>query len=138
MPPTATPEPAPTATPEPEPTATPEPEPAFVPHVVSQGQLSGADDFHFAEGTVLLIETEPGVYVLRLENFTVRNGPDLFVYLSPSADSIVDGSINLGGLKATDGSINYDIPPGTDIAQFSGAVIWCREFAVLFGTAPLG
>ena len=118
-----------------EPTAEPTAEP-FAPAVISSGTLAGADDFHFAEGSALLIETEPGVYLLRLEDVSVRNGPDLFVYLSPDPSGIVDGAINLGDLKATDGSFNYGVPPGTDISQFAGVVIWCRAFAVLFATAP--
>lgn len=122
-------------TPPAEPTDEPTPAP-FEPRLLASGALSGADDFHFAEGATLLIESEPGRYVLRLENVSVRNGPDLFVYLSPSADGLDDGAINLGGLKATDGSFNYEIPDGVDVSQFAGVVIWCRQFAVLFATAP--
>jgi hypothetical protein len=136
--PTLEPGPEPTATPETAPEPTPEPAPVeFTPRLVSSGPLSGADDFHFASGTALLIETEPGIYVLRLEEFSVRNGPDLFVYLAAGPDYLDDAAINLGALRATDGSINYDIPPGTDISQFQGVVIWCRAFAVFFGSAPL-
>ncbi len=127
-------EPAPE--PEPEPTVEPTLE-VFTPRLVSSGPLTGADEFHFAEGTVQLIETEPGIYVVRLESFSVRNGPDLFVYLTESPDEITDSSINLGDLRATDGSINYSVPPGTDISQYQGVVIWCRAFSVFFGSAPL-
>lgn len=130
----------PTQEPTPEPTLEPTPEPTptvFMPRLVGSGPLSGADDFHFAEGTAQLIETAPGVYVLRLEEFSVRNGPDLFVYLTAGPDEIDDSAINLGALRATDGSINYDVPPGTDISQFQSVVIWCRAFSVLFGSAPL-
>jgi hypothetical protein len=134
--PTTTPEPTATPEPPPLPEPTPTPPPPFEPHVVRSGILSGADDFHFAQGTALLIEAEPGRYVLRLEDVSVRNGPDLFVYLSPAADGIVDGAVNLGALKATDGSFNYDVPVEYDVSQFAGVVIWCRAFAVLFGTAP--
>ncbi len=110
----------------------------FEPHVVSQGEFEGADDFHFGRGTALLIESEPGVYVLRLEEFSVRNGPDLFVYLSPDPNGYTDAAINLGDLKGTDGAFNYDIPAGTDVSQYQSAIIWCKEFAVLFATATLG
>jgi hypothetical protein len=109
---------------------------SFEPAVVRSGAISGADDFHFGEGDALLIETAPNVYALRFEEFSVRNGPDLFVYLTPDSDS-VDGAINLGELKATDGAFNYEVPPGTDVAQFNYAIVWCREFAVLFASAPL-
>ncbi len=131
-----TPTPAVTDAPTPVPSDTPTP--GFEPHVVSQGQFEGADDFHFGEGTALLIESEPGVYVLRLEEFSVRNGPDLFVYLSPDPGGYDDAAIDLGQLKGTDGAFNYDIPPGIDVSQFQSAIIWCKAFAVLFASASFG
>jgi hypothetical protein len=78
-----------------------------------------------------------GRLVLRVEEFSVTNGPDLFVVLSPEADGYADGSLNLGGLKATDGNFNYAIPEGTDLAQYRSAVVWCRSFNVTFAYATL-
>ena len=106
--------------------------------LVAFGEWQGSDDFHFAEGKVLIIETEPGVYILRVEEFSVRNGPDLFVYLSRDPDGWEEeGAINLGDLKATDGAFNYEIPGDVDIEEFQSAVVWCQRFAVLFGHATL-
>ena len=121
---------------EPDPTATPDPTPLEA-LVVRQGEFKGADSFHFGEGTALLIETGPGAYTLRLEDFSVRNGPDLFVFLSPDPNGYTDDALELGTLKGTDGAFNYEIPTGTDVSQFQSAVIWCKAFAVLFATAPL-
>ncbi len=101
------------------------------------GEWQGSDDFHFARGQALLIETAPGVYILRVENFSVRNGPDLFVYLSRDPDGWEEDAVNLGALKATDGAFNYEIPSGVAIEEARSAVVWCRRFAVLFGHAPL-
>lgn len=115
---------------------TPSASPAFEPRVTHRGEVSGADDFHFGRGMALLIETDPGRRTLRFEDFSVRNGPDLFVYLAPDKDS-VDGAINLGELKATDGAFNYELPEGTDVSQYRYAIVWCKEFAVLFASAPL-
>jgi len=133
--PVDTPTPAPTDAPAA--TVAPTPEPTFGARLTHQGEFHGADDFHFGRGKALLIETGPGKYTLRFEEFSVRNGPDLFVYLSPSADGNAAGSINLGGLKATDGAFNYELPEGTDVARFKSAIVWCRQFSVLFATAPL-
>ncbi len=102
------------------------------------GEFHGADEFHFGRGTALLIETSPGTYVLRVEDFSVRNGPDLFVYLSPSAGGFGEGALNLGKLKATDGSFNYEIPAGVDVSKFASAIVWCKQFSALFAVAPLG
>ena len=76
----------------------------FMARITHRGQFRGADDFHFGRGQAQLIETAPGRYTLRFEDFSVRNGPDLFVYLSPDADGYADGAVNLGELKATDGA----------------------------------
>lgn len=105
--------------------------------VVASGQFAGADEFHFGEGLVSVVETAPEQFTLRFEEFSVLNGPDLYVYLSPSADGYAEGGVELGVLKATDGSFNYDVPAGVDPRDYGSVVIWCKAFAVLFATAPL-
>lgn len=120
------------------PTATPRPVPTtFQPAIVASGSFHGSDDFHFGRGTATIVETAPGRYRLRFADFSVRNGPDLYVYLSPSADGYADGSLELGKLKATDGAFGYDLPAGTDPADFASAVVWCKQFSHLFATASL-
>ena len=126
---TAGPTAAPTASPTPAPTA-------FRPAVIATGSFHGSDDFHFGQGTATIVETAPGRYRLRFADFSVRNGPDLYVYLSPAADGYADGSLELGRLKATDGAFGYDLPAGTDPADFASAVVWCKQFSHLFATAP--
>lgn len=114
------------------------PQPApFKSSVVSRGEWKGADEFHFARGRVLVVEVTPGRYVLRVEDFSVRNGPDLYVMLSPAAEGYRDGALELGRLRATDGSFNYEIPSGSDLTAFKSAVVWCKQFGVLFATAAL-
>jgi hypothetical protein len=106
--------------------------------VVRSGSFTGADEFHFGRGTAHLIPTATGGYVVRLEDFEVRNGPDLYVYLSPSTGGSVDDAVELGRLKADTGNQNYDVPAGVDPAGANSVVIWCKQFSVLFATAPLG
>ncbi len=117
------------------PTATPAP---FVVTTITSGEFSGTDEFHFGSGTASIIEIAPGRYHLRLEDFSVRNGPDLFVYLSPSPEGWTEDALELGTLKATDGSFGYDLPAGTDPGAFQSAVIWCKQFSHLFAVAPFG
>jgi hypothetical protein len=116
----------------PTPAATP-----LLPRTTAIGEFHGTDDFHFGRGTARIVETAPGRFTLRLTDFSVRNGPDLFVYLSPSATEYDDGALELGRLKATDGSFGYDLPPGSDPADFASAIIWCKQFSHLFAVASL-
>jgi hypothetical protein len=120
--------PAATQTAAPAPTPTP---------ITRTGTFRGADEFHFGRGTAGLIETSPGTFTVRLQDFAVRNGPDLYVYLSPSADGYAAGSIELGRLKADRGNQNYAVAAGTDVSRARSVVIWCKQFSVLFATARL-
>jgi hypothetical protein len=111
---------------------------AFMASTAYSGMFRGADDFHFGRGDALIIETEPGKYVLRFENFSVRNGPDLYVYLSedPNGKDVKE-VLNLGRLKATDGAFNYEIPAGVDVSKIKSAIVWCKQFSTLFAHATL-
>ena len=62
---------------------------------------------------------------------------DLHVYLTTEPESYGTDPLYLGALKATDGAFNYDVPAGTDVSRFKGALVWCRQFSVLFAIAPL-
>jgi len=99
--------------------------------------FAGADDFHFGRGDALLIEVTPQRHTLRFENFSVRNGPDLYVYLSDDPKGYGGTVLKLGRLRATDGAFNYDIPPGTNVTRFRSAIVWCDQFSQLFATAAL-
>jgi hypothetical protein len=105
--------------------------------VLLEGEFVGADDFHFGSGRARLIEIVPGELVLHFDGFSVQNGPDLFVYLSPDPTGWTEEAVNLGELKATDGSFSYQVPLGIDPADVGSVVIWCRAFSVLFATAAL-
>lgn len=75
----------------------------------------------------------------RFENVEITNAPDVHVYLSRETGGkwSESTSLYLGALKATNGSFNYDIPAGTDLAPYQSVVVWCRAFAVLITWADL-
>jgi hypothetical protein len=115
-------------------------EPAAAPGVLAQGTFRDGDPGHNGEGSAKIIRAPDGSLVLRFEEFSVTNGPDLFVILSTdpegSRGSARDG-LDLGGLRATDGNINYAIPSGVDVSQYRSAIIYCRQFNVVFAVATL-
>jgi hypothetical protein len=139
------PAPSPTTVPSPptqphisrEPVVTPEPTRTAVPLLALEGRFKGEDEFHFGRGRARLLETEPGRYVVRFEDFAVRNGPDLYVYLSPDPDGYARKAIELGRLRATDGSFNVPVPAGADVSNARSVVIWCKQFSVQFAVAEL-
>jgi hypothetical protein len=98
---------------------------------------------HEGTGTATIYELPNGKRVLRLENFEVLNGPDLFVWLSSapdanSAKTILDSEyVSLGRLKGNQGNQNYELPADLDLSRFNSVTIWCRQFSVNFATAPL-
>ena len=104
---------------------------------LASGEWEGADDFHFGSGGARLIEAADGSLTLTLEDFSVQNGPDLFVYVSPDANGWTEAAVNLGALKATDGTFSYEIPPEVSADDIASAVVWCKAFGVLFATASL-
>lgn len=92
-------------------------------------------------GNATLGKTSDGTVILRFENLNSANGPDLHVYLSKQASpattqQVMDG-VEVGKLKATQGTSNYELTATTDITQFKSVVIYCKSFSVVFGYANL-
>ena len=141
---------APTATPAPEPptaTAAPTailPAPTAVPAepiVLKQGQFHPVE--HEGAGSATLYQLADGQRVLRLQDFSVLNGPDLHVWLSSAADAsdtrtiLESRYVELGPLKGNQGNQNYALPDDLDLELYRSVTIWCRQFSVNFATAPL-
>ena len=100
------------------------------------GTFVGVDDgIHNAEGIAKVLPLNDGSQVLRLEEFSATNGPDLYVYLSTDIGD--SDFVSLGKLKANNGNQNYEIPDGTDLEKYNQVLIWCKPFSQLFGNAML-
>jgi hypothetical protein len=103
---------------------------------IRTGSFVGAGDgFHNAEGLAKVIPLKDGQSILRLESFKSTNGPNVHLYLA--TDKGASNFIDLGRLKANNGNQNYNIPVGTDLAKYNMALIWCKDFSVLFGSAQI-
>jgi len=89
---------------------------------------------HPASGTAMIVKADGKVY-LRYENFKTINGPDIYVYLSKDLDA--KEYISLGKVRATEGNINYEIPPEVNVSDYPYALTWCKAFGVLFNSAKL-
>lgn len=113
--------------------------PARTGTLIANGELMGVDSFHTGSGDVLLVSDPDGNVILRFQDYAVRNGPDLFIYLTPDPDGDVhaDGAVDLGEIRATQGFVNYEVPADVDPTTFRAAVIYCRAFSVTFAVAQL-
>ena len=74
-------------------------------------------------------------YMLKLENFSTSNGPDLKVYLSIASSP--SGFISLGDLKSTNGNQVYEISGTPDFTKHKFVLIHCERYNHLYGSAEL-
>ena len=88
-------------------------------------------------GTATLERVEGAGLQLRfLDDFSVSNGPDLFVYLSTES-KVNATSLSLGRLFSISGEQVYPLPNDVGINDFDNVLIHCLPFNVTFGFAPL-
>lgn len=98
-----------------------------------------SDPVHYGSGRVTV--TERSVFLEA--DFDVGPGPAYHVYLVAHPEVRRSGDVrgvefvDLGRLRAFQGSQRYAIPDGVDLARYPSVVIWCRQFSVLISPADL-
>jgi hypothetical protein len=98
-----------------------------------------SDPIHWGRGKVSVRQNS----VFLESDFEVGPGPKFHVYLVPKASirasSDLSGQmfVDLGRLRAFQGSQRYEIPAGVNLANFQSVVIWCEQFSVLISPADL-
>lgn len=112
-----------------------------MPIALLQGSFRGVH--HDGMGTATVYRLDDDTRVLRLTDFEIDNGPDLYVYLVASTDAPDNdtveraGFVSLGPLKGNKGDQNYVIPADLDVSSYRAVSIWCKRFGVNFTTAAL-
>lgn len=81
------------------------------------------------------IYNQDGSLVLALENMMISNGPQLHVYLSKEVQPV--NFIDLGPLQSTMGNQLYNIAGMPDFSQYKYALVHCKKYNHLFGSAKL-
>jgi hypothetical protein len=89
---------------------------------------------HPTSGTAKIIEDKDKKRFLVLENLKSDSGPDLRIYLS--ADNTIKNATEITS-KITIGNSKIEIPSSVDLKMQNNVIIWCKQFSVLFGNAPL-
>lgn len=81
------------------------------------------------------VYTKNGNFILALENMSISNGPQLHVYLSKEVQPV--NFIDLGPLQSTLGNQLYNIPGSPDFSVYKYALVHCKKYNHLFGSAKL-
>jgi len=113
--------------------------------LIKEGDFTTIDAVHTATGHAALYRKADNSALLRLDNFTVSNGPNLEVYLSAAANpqTVDDFKTNklqfaVGALKGTTGAQNYDtIPPDLDLTRYKSVVIFSDSLQAIYSSAAL-
>jgi hypothetical protein len=95
------------------------------------------------KGAWEVVQRGDRTFIVFGDDFRAANGPDLKIFLSPksvsevSGKTAVDGSINIGELKATKGTQEYEIPAGINLDDYSSVLVHCEAYSVLWGGGDL-
>ena len=82
-------------------------------------------------------------FIVFADDFRAANGPDLKIFLSPKSigdatgKNAVDGSLNIGELKKTKGTQEYEVPAGINLADYGSLLVHCEAYSVLWGGGDL-
>lgn len=113
------------------------------PYITRAGDFATSDPAYEVEGTASIYQISEAQRVLRLEPFSVTNGPDLRVILSPhetpytSAETLLPTYLDLGDLQSPTGAQNYEIPEGEDLSGYQSVVIYSMSLNIVYASAPL-
>jgi len=102
-----------------------------------QGRLVRISVADYGSGAIRIVRVGSERFV-RFEDVDIAGAPDMYVYLSDRTDGKPGAFVDLGKLRATNGSFNYVIPASVDLASVRSLVVWCRQFNVTVTYATLG
>lgn len=99
------------------------------------GAFTGAND-HITTGGVSVVRTANGGAVVILDtDFSLDGAPD------PSVGFGIDGEFvsatDLGELTQNTGLQVFVVPASIDVDDYNEIYIWCEQFSVSLGVAPL-
>ncbi len=103
------------------------PAPPETTRTLAAGDLRRVSAVDFGSGRVTLLQVGDRRF-LRFENVEIAGAPAQHVYLSDRTDGQPGTFTDLGSLKATNGSFNYEVPPTVDLAAVRSVVSWCQQF----------
>lgn len=114
------------------------------PSLYKRGTFTTIDAVRRAQGTVQVYQLADGSWMVRLEGFEVRNGPQLHLFLSANPEprtpeEVREGGLGLdwGPLKGSIGNQNFPLPAGFDMSAVQSVVIFSIPYQEVFSSARL-
>jgi hypothetical protein len=105
------------------------------------GEFVTVEQDHPTTGTARIETRGDDTYLVFDDAFTTATGPDVQVVLYTGDQAPVnlpEGSyVEVAALQGFDGSQEYLIDSSINLDDYETVAIWCREFNVTFGYAPL-
>jgi hypothetical protein len=114
------------------------------PSLVKSGEFTTIDAVRWARGSVQVYQIADGSWLVRLEGFEVRNGPQLHLFLSANPQPRTPEEVREGGLgfdwgplKGTLGNQNFALPSGFNMGAVKSVVIFSIPYQAVFSSAQL-
>lgn len=96
---------------------------------------------HPTTGTARVVTENSQNYLVFDDAFDTARGPDVQVVLYTGSETPVNLAtgdyVTIAPLASFEGAQRYLIPAEIDVNDYASVAIWCREFNVTFGYAPL-
>jgi hypothetical protein len=94
---------------------------------------------HSLAGKAILLTDDAGKRVVRLEDFTMTSGPDVYVFVSKSNNYSQANVIEVAKLTSgyTDSDINFDFDSSAYTSDYKFVLVYCIQYNSLFGFAEL-
>lgn len=115
--------------------------------IAQQAAFSTSGDFikksKKLKGSWSVVERDGKTFIVFADDFRAAKGPDLKIFLSPKSvadatgKNAVDGSLNIGELKKTKGTQEYEVPAGVDLSAYGSVLVHCEAYSVLWGGGNL-
>lgn len=107
---------------------------AFAGDQSREGSFTG-DNNHVNTGGVEVVKEDDGWKIILKENFSFDGAPDARVGFG-TAGKFVDPT-DFEPLRQNTGEQVYVVPADIDPSEYDTVVIWCRQYSVQLGHAPL-
>jgi len=89
------------------------------------------------QGTASLVTLDDGMLQVAFsDDFSLSDGPGLFVYLSNGETPSTD-FVNLGDFLSPMGAQTYRVPDGVTLDSFTHVIVHCEPYDVTFAYAAL-